>query len=355
LRTIGNPARVARLIASAVSRFELDLRGIIVLTEAASEVFVVTPLIAALAGAEGVIALTRDSHHGPAEQVRSYTRHWAALLGVGDRVEVVTGRAADHADRAQLVTNLGFVRPIDAEVVARLPPDAAVALMWETWEHREQDVDLAACRRHGVPILGTRETDPRLELFRYVGMVALRLLLEAELEVFRSRVLVVASGPFAVEVEAVLSANQAEVLVLEGGRREGLGSEALRGFLAGADAVVIAEHHHRGVLIGGDGGIPVEWLRPGGTVVVHVCGAVDAAALAQAGVPVHPARPAPAGFMTVATDHVGPRPVVDLHTAGLRVGQALVEGMRRFGSAAAAEAYALARSPAMGWPTAVGA
>jgi hypothetical protein len=53
--------------------------------------------------------------------------------------------------------------------------------------------------------------------------------------------------------------------------------------------------------------------------------------------------------MTVTTYFVGPRPVIDLHAAGLRVGQALVEGMARAGDAAKAEQYALVTSPAAGW------
>ena len=41
--------------------------------------------------------------------------------------------------------------------------------------------------------------------------------------------------------------------------------------------------------------------------------------------------------------------VIDLHTAGLKVGEALVRGMRRYNNASKAMEYALKRSPAMNW------
>ena len=53
------------------------------------------------------------------------------------------------------------------------------------------------------------------------------------------------------------------------------------------------------------------------------------------------------GYMTVTTEYAGIRPVIELHTAGLKVGQAMVEGLRKYGNAEQAKQYALTHSPAM--------
>ncbi len=63
---LDNQRRVFRLIDEAIERLGLQLSGLRVLTEAASGAFVVTPLIAARAGASRVHAVTTDSVHGPA-------------------------------------------------------------------------------------------------------------------------------------------------------------------------------------------------------------------------------------------------------------------------------------------------
>ena len=118
-------------------------------------------------------------------------------------------------------------------------------------------------------------------------------------------------------------------------------------FLAGADAVVLAEHRNDEMLIAGPTGLDLATLRASGAPVVHLSGAVDDDLLLTAGVAKVPPGSFPPGRMTVTTGHVGPRPVIDLHVAGLEVGEALVRGMRRFGDAAKAEEFALAHSPAM--------
>jgi hypothetical protein len=330
---------VARLIDGALRSFDLDMHGMSVLTEAASGPFVVTPLLAAASGAEHVLCCTRDSSHGTADEVRGYTMRLARELGVASRVEVTTQAAAAAARirPVNVVTNLGFVRPIDAEVVAALPSDAAISLMWEPWELRREDLDVEACRTRNIPVLGTCETDPRLMTFRFVGMVVLRLLFEAEVEVLRSRVLVVGSDPFGSAVAETLTAVGAQVARLDPTRLSPGSSVPVGDW----DAVTLVEHRDRRILVGPDAPLDGRELERRGTAIVRVCGAVDDA------VATVPQRRVAPGYMSVTTDHVGPRPVVDLHAAGLRVGQALVEGMRLFGEARRAEEYALERSPAL--------
>ena len=58
-----------------------------------------------------------------------------------------------------------------------------------------------------------------------------------------------------------------------------------------------------------------------GVVLVHVAGNVDRAELEAVGVLVRPSRFARPGHMSVATDYLGPRPLTDLHSAGLKVGE----------------------------------
>ena len=59
-------------IREAVKRLELDLSGKVVLTEAATGAYIVTPVLAALAGAE-VYAFTKDTRYGTVAEVRKNT------------------------------------------------------------------------------------------------------------------------------------------------------------------------------------------------------------------------------------------------------------------------------------------
>lgn len=335
--------RTLRLIEQAVERFALDLGGVTVLTEAATGPFATTAVIAAAGGADHVIAVTRDSPWGSVADSRTAVTELAEALGLSDRIHITDVPASELAAQADLVTNLGFVRPIDRPFIQRLPDGAVVTLMWEPWEHRPEDVDLAACAERGIPVLGTDERDPRVGTFDYLGVLAAKLLLEVGLEVERCRLAVVGSEPFGSIVRERLAAFGSSIV-----EPSHLAGSISRGEV---DAVVLVEHRDRRPVLGPDAALQPRSLAAYGIPVVHIAGGVDVEAAAEAGLTVHPWPPAPAGSMTVTTGYLGPRPVVDLHAAGLRVGQALVEGMRLARNADEAVTYALAQSPAAGWET----
>jgi predicted nicotinamide N-methyase len=341
--------RCKRLIESIISDLKLDLQGMRVLTETGSGAFVLTPIIAALAGAESVVAVTADSSYGTARDVKKYTETWIERFGVTDTVQVSYQSAKYHAPDVDLVTNLGFVRPINAELLALLPENAVVSLMWEPWEYRSEDLDLPGCQRHNIPVLGTDEQDERLQIFKYVGMLAVKLIFEAGLELFRSRVIVIGSGVFGKETVMAMKQNGAQVIHYDPEREWPLPPDRVSEDLAVADVIVVVENQCSRELIGTSGGIEPKVLINGARLV-HICGNIDDSALLAAGISKWPERAIEPGYMTVTTDYLGPRPVIDLHAAGLKVGESLVRGMRKFGRAEQAVGYALDNSPSLNFP-----
>src|SRR5262249_13151350 len=77
--------RLTRLIHRAIERCALNLGGLTVLTEAASGAYVVTPVLAALAGADRVFAITRSTRYGSVEEIRESTLALARRAGVDGR------------------------------------------------------------------------------------------------------------------------------------------------------------------------------------------------------------------------------------------------------------------------------
>ena len=85
--------------------------------------------------------------------------------------------------------------------------------------------------------------------------------------------------------------------------------------------------------------------------VAHICGNVSRAEIKRVGFPCLPERFAGPGYMSVATDYVGPRPLIDLHTAGLKVGERLAHARARGLAGLEAELTVLAETPlAQGFP-----
>jgi hypothetical protein len=310
-----NPDRLARLMRESVERCRLDLGGLEVFTEAATGAYAVTPVLSALAGAARVYALTRSTPYGTVAEVTALTAALAEKVGVGGRIEIVTEKRSDLLARADVITNSGHVRPIDRRTVEQLKPGAAVPLMYESWELRPGEVDLGACRERGVRVAGTNERHPAVDVFSYLGVMAVKLLLDAGVAAYRSRVLVVCDNPFAPFIRRGLEAAQARVEL----------TDALTSDLDfdGLDAVLVATMPQPGVAVGRAEAELIAARCPW-AVVCQYWGDLDRAALGAVGVPYWPADGPRPGHMGVLPSALGPEPIVRLQAGGLKVAEVLL-------------------------------
>jgi hypothetical protein len=315
-----NARRAARTITETIRRLQLDLRGLVVLTEAGSNAFAVTPAIAAAAGARRVLAVALDSRHGRASDVRRQALEVAGHLDAGGRIEFLDAASPAAIAEADIVTNLGFVRPIDASFVRQMKTTAVVPLMCEAWEVRPGDVDLEACRAHGIAVAGTNEHQDLLPIFSFCGLVAVRLLLDAALEIRGQRIAILGWDAFATEIESALAALHATVI-----RPADRATVAVRDSIRDADVVLVADYESATPVVA-DAGLltpaDVAKLAPGATVV-QFAGGVDAAALATHGVQCFPGTPVEPRRMAYTLAVLGPTPVIWLHGAGLKIGELL--------------------------------
>ena len=320
-----NIKRIEKLISDAIDTYDIDLSGLTVFTEAASGNYVVTPLIAAFAGSDRVFAITRDSRYGKAVDVRDFTLELAQKWGVGNRIEVVSDKIPSILAQVDIVTNLGFVRPIDKKVIAHLKPTAVLPLMWETWEFREADLDLAECRRVGIMVLGTNEREVGIDLFTYVGYLAVKLAFELEIEIYRSKVVVVGSGVFGENCVRAFDKLEAHIKYIDLAAGDSLETESAKSKLHNADLIVLVEHRNPVCLIGSQGQMTVDELLALSPhlSIVHIAGNINRQEIDNAAIPCLPQKSAAPGYMSVATDYLGPKPVIVLHTAGLKVGEAM--------------------------------
>jgi hypothetical protein len=309
-----NPRRLVTLMQGAVRRLDLDLTGRSVVTEAATGAYGVTPILAALAGADRVCALARDSAYGSSAAVAAYTYSLAGFAGVERRIEVVESKRDAGLGDADIVTNSGHLRPLDRQTVGRMKRGAAIPLMYEAWELRRGDVDLEACRRRGIRVGGTNERHPAVDVFSFLGLMAVKLLTDAGVSVYGARLLLLCDNPFRVFIERGLTAAGAAV---EARAHVSEGTVDAR-----FDAVVVALRPCGvPVLTANDIELLAE-VAPG-SVVAQFWGDVDRDALTEAGVPVWPEVPPRPGHMGILPSAVGPEPVVRLQAAGLKVGQVL--------------------------------
>lgn len=316
-----NDRRLLRLMSEAIERCRLDLTGAVVLTEAASGPYVVTSLLAAMAGASHVYAVTRTTRHGTAEQVMDQTLSLAQMAGVAPRLTVATEVAREILGVADVVTNSGHVRPLDAETVAALKPTAVIPLMYESWEYRAADLDLAACRARGIAVAGTNERHPSVDVFSYLGAMAVRLLNDAGIAVYASRVLVLCDNDFGPYISRGLAAAGAVVTT----------ATSLPASIGGLDAVLVAMKPGARPPVDRDSAGRLADEAPG-VVVAQFWGDLDRGALDSAGVAYWPSTSPASGHMGILPSALGPEPIVRLQAGGLKVGEVMHRVRRAGGS-----------------------
>jgi hypothetical protein len=312
-----DPRRLVRLMSAAAERCSLDLTGFTVLTEAASGAYVVTPVLAAIAGAQ-VWALAADTPYATSPELEAAAVELAEHAGVTGRVHLIREKTPEVIGAADIVTNSGQVRPIDAAMVAQMKPTAVIPLMYESWEYRESDVDLETCRARNISVAGTNESHPAVDALAFVGVMALKQLHDAGVAVYRSRIALLCDNAFAPFIAQSLRSVGADVA-----EARQLSAEVL---VPPCDAVLFASRPSSGKrLTIADARLIAEHVP--GAVFVHYWGDVDFPALKAAGIPVWPPHPVRKGHMGVLPSAVGPEPVVRLQAGGLKVGELLARDL----------------------------
>lgn len=312
-----HPRRLATLMSAAIERCQLDLTGSVVLTEAASGAYVVTPILAAMAKADRVYALTRSMVHGTVEEITAQTQELADFVGVADKIEVITHKSEEVVSRADIITNSGHVRPIDAQMIGWMRPNAVIPLMYEAWEFRPTDLDLSACRRKSILVAGTNERHPAVDVFSFLGMMAIKLLMDAGVAVYASSILLLCDNPFCQFIERSLVNDGANVDVCENL------STAARN--ESYDAILVALQPRTDPVISAFDATLISDHWPG-AVIAQFWGDIDRSALLEVGVPVWPPdQPAP-GHMGILPSAIGPESIIRLQTGGLKVGEVLWKG-----------------------------
>lgn len=312
------PNRLLRLVRETVSACELDLTGHVVMTEAASGAYIVTPIAAALAGAKKVIAVTRTTRYGHAADIERNTLLFAARAGIAPGIiSVVETKDKLALASADIITNSGHVRPLDAEVINSMKPSAVVPLMFESWEIQAGrfDVDLAALKARGIATAGTNERHPNVDVFSYLGLMALKSLLEAGVAPYRARIAVLCDNPFAEYLRRGLEGAGAIVSL----------APDFETFRHGPrpDVLLVSQRPCWKPVLSAEDAL---WLsrNAADTVIAQFWGDIDRPMLDALGLRYWPPVAPSPGHMAVLPSAIGPEAIIRLQVGGLKVAQVLL-------------------------------
>jgi hypothetical protein len=301
----------------AITATELNLSGLTILTEAASGAYATTAIIAAMAGAARVYAFARPSRYGSVAEVEEWIMKLASFAGAADCITVLDAIPPDILGSVDIVTNSGHLRPLTAQLIDQLPNHAVIALMFEAWEFRRQDIELEACLRRSIPVVGVNERHPAVDVFSFLGPVCVKQLHDCGLAVYGNRIAVLCDNDFREPIVRGLSCAGASVEAFA--RVDAL-------FRDEWDAIVVALLPTSEPRIGETEARHLAAAAPAGVAVVQFWGDVDRAALLAHGLSAWPPTPPVRGHMGVCLSNIGPEPIVKLQAGGLRAAEWIMRG-----------------------------
>lgn len=317
--TAADLVRIRTIIQQSIDLLQLDLGGDTVLTELGSGNFLFTPMIASMAGAEKVYAWTKDSAYGNGKDLVNNAIKIQQEWGLKDNISfAVNERPVSHVEDADIITNLGFIRPIDAQLIDRMKPSAVIPYMCEAWELRAGDVDIAKCKEKGIVVAGTWENHPSVGVFDYCGTLAVKLIMEAGYEIRNNGVLIISPDHFGEVARRDLQAMKARVMLKKSWQ------DVAQKDLEGTDLVYFADYSAREEALLSDDITGL--LQSKGIGIVHLCGGLDTEKLMKKGVKIYPAKRGYSKRMTETLAYLGPTPIIRLHAAGLKVAELLRKG-----------------------------
>lgn len=326
-----------RKIADAVKRLDLNFEGKVVLTEAATGAYVVTPILAALAGGE-VYAFTKSTRYGTVEQVREQTYAVADQLGIDrSKLHIIEELTPEIIAKADVITNSGHLRPLNEEKLKYAKPGAVMPLMYEAWEWRDGDLDMDYCRAKNIPVGATNERHPDVDVFSYLGDMAIKQIFDAGLTMRGSRFILLCNNDFGPYIARTLAPICEHLGVCDKeenrSKYEGMGVDWIGNFpevsipekYRGADAVVFTAYPFDHKWIGGENA-PISAAKLAdqldAPLVLRYCGDIDTESCKD--VLNYFPEYVPSGHMGVLPSAVGIEPTIRLQSGGLKAGELLL-------------------------------
>ncbi|MEE1884703.1 hypothetical protein [Pedobacter flavus] len=310
--------RAISIIRKAINALNLDLRGKIILTEVGSQNYIYTPIIPLLAGAEKVYAFTKDTSYGKACEIKDRCFHIAFSIGLADKLEVgeniLDTRWLSEAD---IITNSGMLRPLDKDKLIHVKDNAVIPLMFEAWEFRREDLDLDFCRLNNIKVAGTWENHPKIRVFDAVSALAIKMAFEAGFEVVNNKIIIWSDDHFGDQaLKAFSNLGAAQCIITTD-------AAVLLQNIHDVDFIFIADYSETAdysEILNVD-----QLLTINNTFgLVHLYGSLYADFFLRKGISVYPPKDGRAQVMTYTLGHVGMHPIINLLTAGFKVGQELI-------------------------------
>lgn len=326
-------------ILNIISELELDLKGKVVLTEAATGAYAVTPVIAAVAGAK-VYAYTQNTKYGSIEDVKKQTNEIASLF-VGLDIEIIDKLTPEILNTIDIVTNSGHLRPIDKDKLKHLKKGTVISYMYEAWEYREGDLDLMYCKEKDIKIVATNERHPSIDVFNYLGELSVKLIHDADRCLYRNTFIIISNNDFGYHIAKTIVKLCGKLGVIDLPENkykypdtvEWLGDFPdinIPESYKDTESIIFTAYPFENTWIQENGPIKMEkFSKIENPLILRYAGDIDTKYLDQHSISYYP-KSVKKGHMGILLSEIGNDSIIRLQAGGLKVGQLTTKGELKY-------------------------
>jgi hypothetical protein len=322
-----------------VEELQIDLGGKTVLTEAASGAYVVTPVLAALAGAK-VYAYTRATRYGTVDEIFAATQILIDECKQKLDITLIDSITPEIIAQADIITNSGHLRPLSEDMLQYAKDSLVIPLMFEAWEWRDADMDINYIRKRGFKVGATNERHPAVDVFGYLGDMAIKQLFDAGICPYRNKLVLICNNDFGPYIARVVARNCEGLAIIDKDEHKGKyagikGVDWIGGFPAinisekykDAEGIIFTAYPFVQSWIGSNSVIDADSIKHQFTdpLLLRYAGDMDTALLVQKGIRYFPEEVKP-GHMGVLPSAIGNDPIIRLQAGSLKAAEALITG-----------------------------
>ena len=332
-----------REIIDIIRSLDLNLKGRVVLTEAATGHYMVTPLIASLSGASKVFAFAKNTRYGTADFVFSQFQNIIKDFSI-ENISFTDHLTPAIISQADIITNSGHLRPLDRDKLQYVNAKAVISLMYEKWELREEDIDIGFCKKNNIKVGATNERHKKIDVFSYLGDMAMKLIFDSGLCLYNNKFILLCNndfGPFiAKTLSKVCSALGVIAPLKDKPKYMNLKVDWLSDFLTikipedykDSQAVVFTAYPFNEKWIGDESApVPVKKIKEqlSSPLILRFAGDIDITIAQQNGLQYYPSD-VKSGHMGILPSDIGLSPILRLQAGGLKVAECLLNGNDSF-------------------------
>lgn len=321
-----------------VKNLQLNLKGKTVLTEAATGAYIVTPVLAALAGAK-VYAYSKTTRYGKLEEVFSGTQELANMFKEFPLdIQYTDTLKPGIIRQADIITNSGHLRPLNESMLSYAKNELVIPLMYEAWEWREADMDIEYIRKRGFKIGATNERHPDVDVFNYLGDMALKQIFDAGITPYKNKFILLCNNDFGPFIAKVLADICDGVAVIDKDENKikynpdqidwigGFPDVRIPESYRNAEAIIFTAYPFDQTWIGENTPVSLQKIQTqlSDPYIIRYAGDLDEKVMENKGLRYFPQH-VHSGHMGILPSAIGYDPIIRLQSGGLKAGELLLK------------------------------